>query len=401
MLQTEVPLPLAQKSYTRVSSIDIVRGLAIVIMALDHVRDLWHTTSLVQDPLSFETTTPALFLTRWITHFCAPTFVFLAGTSAYLSYKKHGDAGRAQKFLLSRGLWLMVLEVTVIGFGIWFDIQFRTVMLQVIFAIGVGFVVLALLLRLPSRVIGGIGAAILLLHNLLPQVGPAETMAGKFLYSLLFRQGFFPFEGGPAVLVAYPLLPWMSLLLLGYSFGEVVRKDAVSRQKTLYLLGFAMLAVFMVLRVFNLYGEPNPWAPQTSTAFTILSFFNVTKYPPSLQFSLFFLGVMVVLLALLNTTNIAVTRFFATYGRVPMFFYLLHWYLIHTSMFVMVLAQGVKWEDLPFGMMKFGRPEEGVGVELPYVYLVWMAVVLLLYPACRWYSRYKAAHPEKKWLSYL
>jgi uncharacterized membrane protein len=395
---TSSPLLTRQQ---RVSTIDVVRGLAIVIMALDHVRDLMHTTSLAQDPLSFATTTPGLFLTRWVTHFCAPTFVFLAGTSAYLALKSHGDVGRAQRFLLRRGLWLMALEVTVIGFGIWFDIQFRTVMLQVIFAIGFGFVALAALLRLPSRVIGGLGLAMVVLHNLLPQVGPAETMGGKFLYSLLFRQGFFPFEVGPAVLVAYPLIPWLGILLLGYGFGEVFKQEAAARRRTLWLTGLLFLTVFAGLRYFNLYGEPSPWAPQSTAVFTFLSFLNVTKYAPSLQFILLFLGLMFVLLALVHLANNAVTRFLATYGRVPLFFYLVHWYVIHTSMLVMVLLQGVKWQDLPFGMLEFGRPKEGVGLELPYVYLFWLCLVLALYPACRWYSRYKSAHPEKKWLSYL
>ncbi|MGV3541498.1 MAG: DUF1624 domain-containing protein [Rufibacter sp.] len=395
-----IPLPLATRQH-RVSSIDVVRGLAIVIMALDHARDLLHTTALVEDPLSFDTTTPALFLTRWVTHFCAPTFVFLAGTSAYLALKSHGDVGQAQKFLLSRGLWLMVLEVTVISFAIWFDIQFRTMMLQVIFAIGFGFVVLGLLLRLPSRVIGGIGLVIILLHNLLPQIGPAETQAGKFLYSLLFRQGFFPFASGPAVLVAYPLIPWLGILLLGSGFGEVFQKEAANRRKILLVTGFLVLVTFVVLRYFHLYGDPSPWSPQSTPVFTFLSFLNVTKYAPSLQYILLFLGIMFLLLGLLNLANNPVTRFFSTFGRVPLFFYILHWYLIHTAMLVMVLLQGVQWQDLPFGVFEFGRPKTGVGLELPYLYLFWVGLVLFLYPACRWYSRYKRAHPEKKWLRYL
>ncbi|WP_317132023.1 DUF1624 domain-containing protein [Rufibacter hautae] len=324
MLRTEASTPLAQARQTRVSSIDVVRGLAIVLMALDHVRDLWHTTSLVQDPLSFDTTTPALFLTRCVTHFCAPTFLFLAGTSAYLSLMRDGDYGRAQRFLLSRGVWLMVLEVTVVGFGIWFDIFFRTTMFQVIFAIGFGFVVLAGLLRLPARGIGGIGLAIILLYNLLPQVGPAEGMTGKFAYSLLFRQGFFPATEHFAFLVAYPLIPWLGILLLGFGFGPVFRKTAPERRKLLWLSSAVALGVFAVLRFMQVYGDPNPWAVQKTALFTFLSFVNVTKYPPSLLYAALFLGLMFLALVLLERAQNCFAHFLTLYGRVPLFFYLAH-----------------------------------------------------------------------------
>ncbi|WP_210490663.1 DUF1624 domain-containing protein [Rufibacter aurantiacus] len=403
MLQTAAtttsPPLLEQK--TRVSSIDVVRGLAIVIMALDHVRDLLHTTALVQDPLDLNTTTPALFLTRWVTHFCAPTFVFLAGTSAYLSLQKDGNYARAQRFLLSRGFWLMVLEVTVVGFGIWFDIFFRTIMFQVIFAIGFGFVVLGLLLRLPSRVLGGIGLAIILLHNLLPPVGPAQSMLGKFAYSILFRPGFFQSSEHLSLLVAYPVIPWLGMLLLGFGFGEVFKRAEGPRRKMLFLAGAVALALFAVLRFTQAYGEPNPWTAQETPLLTFLSFINVTKYPPSLLYTALFLGLMFLLLGFLNRVQNGFTRFFSIYGRVPMFFYLIHWYTIHTSMLVMVLLQGVSWNDLPFGSLEFGRPKTGVGLEIPFIYLFWICLVLALYPLCRWYGRYKAAHPENRWLSYL
>ena len=384
----------------RLSSIDFVRGLVIVIMALDHIRDLLHTTSLSQDPADLNTTTPALFFTRWITHFCAPTFVFLAGTSAYLMSKAQNDPSRTRNFLLSRGLWLILLELTVICFGIFSDIQFRTFLLQVIFAIGSGFVILSCLLRLPGKVIGAIGLFIVLLHDALPNPDLSGHKTAEIIWSLFFKRGFFTF-GARGLIIGYPIVPWLGIMLLGFGFGRAFELDAARRKRLLLLSGSIALFLFVLLRFFNGYGDSKPWSPQSTPVFSALSFLNVTKYPPSLLYTCMTLSVMFFILALAEGRDNRVIRFFITYGRVPMFFYLLHWYFVHASMYVMLLLQGVTWQQMPLGMMQFGRPEQGVGLELPYVYLYWAGLIVFMYPLCRWYGRYKAANRHNKWLSYL
>jgi uncharacterized membrane protein len=389
---------------SRLNSIDFVRGLVIVIMALDHTRDLLHTTSLTQSPVDLATTTPGLFMTRWITHFCAPIFVFLAGASAYLMMKSQNNPPATRRFLFSRGLWLIFLEITVVGFGVWSDIQFRTFLFQVIFAIGSGFVILSLLSGLPSRLAGGLGLLIILCHNLLPSQPfdhSGNGGAGSLLWGLFFHGGFFKLDANHALVIAYPVIPWLGVMLLGFGFGEIFGADPAKRKRILFISGVSALLLFVVLRGFNLYGDPRPWTPQPSGVFSLLSFLNVNKYPPSLLYISVTLSVMFFVLCLAEGRNNRLMNFFVTYGRVPMFFYLLHWYIVHFSMFVMLILQGVTWEQMPFGIMQFGRPEQGVGLELPFVYLYWLCLVLAMYPLCRWYGRYKAAHKENKWLAYL
>jgi uncharacterized membrane protein len=393
----------------RLNTIDFMRGLVIVIMALDHTRDLLHTTSLSQSPVDIATTTPGLFMTRWITHFCAPVFVFLAGASAYLMMKSRNDPPATRRFLFSRGLWLIFLEITVVGFGIWSDIQFRTFLFQVIFAIGSGFILLSLLSRLPSRLAGGLGLLIILCHNLLP-AEPFDHSGhgggGSLIWGLLFHGGVFKLSADHALIIGYPAIPWLGVMLLGFGFGEVFTVTPERRKRVLLLCGAGALLIFIVLRGFNLYGDPRPWSLQSSGIFSLLSFLNVNKYPPSLMYVCVTLSVMFFVLCLAESQvgkglNNRFMSFFITYGRVPMFFYLLHWYIVHSSMFVMLILQGVAWEQMPFGIMQFGRPEQGVGLELPFVYLYWFCLVLVMYPLCRWYGRYKAAHKENKWLAYL
>ena len=400
-MSSSIPSPARA---SRLNSIDFVRGLVIVIMALDHSRDLLHTTSLVQNPVDLATTTPGLFMTRWITHFCAPIFVFLAGASAWLMMKSQANPPATRRFLLSRGLLLILLEVTVVGFGIWADLQFRTFLFQVIFGIGSGFVILSLLSALPSRLLGLLGLAIISLHGLLP-AEPFDHSgnggAGNLLLGLFFHGGFFKLDASHALIVGYPVIPWLGVMLLGFGFGEVFEMSPPKRKNILFWCGAGALLLFAVLRGFNLYGDPRPWTSQASGMFSLLSFLNVNKYPPSLLYVCVTLSVMFFVLCLAEGRSNRFMDAFITYGRVPMFFYLLHWYLIHLSMFVMLLLQGITWEQMPFGIMQFGRPEQGAGLDLPFVYLYWLCLVLVMYPLCRWYGRYKAAHREKKWLAYL
>ncbi|MBC7893676.1 MAG: DUF1624 domain-containing protein [Sphingobacteriaceae bacterium] len=383
----------------RLSTIDFTRGLVMVIMALDHVRDLMHITALTQDPTDLSTTTPGLFLTRWITHLCAPTFVFLSGTSAYLSLKKSGNLTASRQFLRSRGLWLILLEFTLINFALWFDLQFRLLVMQVIAAIGFGLVVLSFVLKMPVRVVGLLGLVIVFGHNLLQGVAFDGPMG--FLWAVLFRPGVFPVTPGFTFAVLYPLVPWLGILLAGYAAGPIFERALPQRRKTLLLLGVAALALFSLIRFTNFYGDPAPWKVQKEGLFTFLSFINCLKYPPSLLYTLMTLGVAFLILAAADGRENRFTRAVSVYGKVPLFYYLIHWYLIHSLMLALVVAQGFRWEQMPFGPFEFGRPRVGFGVELPGVYLIWAGVVLVLYPHCRWYGRYKAAHPEKGWLRYL
>ncbi|GAB2575688.1 DUF1624 domain-containing protein [Spirosoma areae] len=388
----------------RVTTIDVTRGLVMVIMALDHVRDLLHIPALTQNPTDFNTTTPALFMTRWITHLCAPTFVFLSGTSAYLSLKQRnttaGSNASARQFMLKRGLVLIVLELTIINFAFWFDIRIQTIMLQVIYAIGGGLVLLSLLTRLPVRWLMIIGLVIVFGHNLLQLVPAFTNPAARLGWALLFRPDFFPVSPAFALLINYPVIPWLGIMLVGFACGQLMERPIEQRKPWLLRFGLVALGLFVLLRFVNLYGDPAPWTTQKTELFTFLSFINVTKYPPSLQYALLLLGIMFLILSAADGVNNALTRWLMVYGKVPMFYYILHWYLVHLSMLVMAFGQGYSWADVPSGPMNFGRPD-GAGVSLGWVYVVWAGLVLLLYPACKWYGRYKPSHPEIGWLRYV
>ena len=388
----------------RITSIDVARGLVMVIMALDHVRDLLHAPALMQNPTDLATTTPAIFMTRWVTHLCAPTFVFLSGTSAYLSLRKQVTSGQTGElgrwFLLKRGVVLILLELTIINFAFWFDIHFQTIILQVIYAIGGGLVLLSFISRLPVKWVGIIGLVIVFGHNVLQGVPAFGNPAAQFSWALLFRPNVFTVSPAFTLLVAYPLIPWLGIMLTGFACGRLMERSSGARKLLLLRIGLVALSLFVLLRFVNNYGDPAPWMPQKNGLFTFLSFINLTKYPPSLLYDLLMLGLMLVFLAGIEGVTNAVTHWLMVYGKVPMFYYILHWYLVHLSMLVMSLLQGYSWADIPSGPLNFGRPA-GAGISLPGVYAVWFALVLLLYPACKWYGRYKEQHPEISWLRYV
>ncbi len=385
----------------RINSIDFTRGLVMVIMALDHVRDLFHINSLTQNPVDLNTTTAGIFATRWITHLCAPTFVFLSGTSAYLVFKRNNDLAKTKHYLRTRGLWLILLEFTVINFILWTDIYFRILVIQVIFAIGLGFIVLSFLLKVSPRILAIAGLAIIFGHNLLQGVFFEGNNAAQFVWAIFFRLQPFQITPNFNFTVLYPLIPWWGILLTGFAAGKIFELPLEKRKKIWLQIGLASLSLFCLIRLTNVYGDPAPWAPQKTALFTFFSFMNVNKYPPSLLYALVTLGIMSIILSLSDGVKNRVTDFFSTYGKVPLFYYLAHWYIIHPAMFIMVFLQGFTWDDLEFGAFKFGRPAAGSGVELPVVYLVWLGIVLLLYPLCKWYGRYKAAHPENWLLRYI
>lgn len=381
----------------RINSIDFTRGLVMIIMALDHTRDLLHIGT---NPTDLAVTTPLLFFTRWITHLCAPTFVFLSGVSAYLSISNTDDIKKSQRFLLSRGLWLIILEFTVVGFGIWFDTKFRMFFFQVIAAIGFGFIILALLIRLKSKTILIIGLIIVFLHNLL---GLLPFNQPPYLYfAPLFNFSIFQITDSITFAVGYPPIPWLGIMLIGYGIGgEVFEKSPRKRKTQLLKLGIISIILFLVIRYINIYGDPVPWQMDRDLAVTIMSFLNVTKYPPSLLFTLVTLGICFVILSVSANRHGWFIKFVSLYGKVPLFYYIIHWYLLHVIMFVMLFFQGFEYKDLVFGPFQFGRPAVPSGLEIWYIYPIWLGVVLALYPLCKWYSNYKAEHQDKKWLRYL
>lgn len=385
----------------RISSIDTARGLVMIIMALDHVRDFMHTGSLHQDPTNLETTTAILFFTRWITHLCAPTFVFLSGISAFLFFRKSKNLSASRKFFLTRGIWLVFLEFTIVSFALWYDIRFRLFLMEVISAIGLGFIVLSFLLKLPSRTIGIVGIIIIFTHNLLQFIPlPAQPLS-VFLTSVLFRPNLMQLTPATAFFTAYPLVPWLGILLLGFGAGEFFEKEP-ERRKSLFLrTGIFFLISFGIIRFFNFYGDPVKWTEQTKPFFTVLSFLNVTKYPPSLLFSLLFIGLAMLLLYFSETGQNRITEILSVYGRVPLFYFIIHLLLIHGLMFITLYLQGFKNGDFVFGAFKNGRPEPANGVSLAIVYVIWISVVLLLYPVCRWYGDYKMSNPDNRLLKYM
>lgn len=384
----------------RIPSIDIVRGLVMVLMVLDHTRDLFHEAALVQQPTDLSTTTIPLFFTRWITHLCAPTFVFLSGTSAWLSLQNKNSVKEHRRFLLSRGIWLIILELTLVNFGIWFDIHFSVILIQVIFAIGFGFVILSLLLVLPNRAILVTGIMIMVFSGLLPLFPLPQQNPGTTILNALFQPAFIQLSEQHNLIYGYPPLPWLAIMLAGFGSAHIFTKESATVRKICIQTGMTLIALFVMLRAVNIYGDATPWSWQKNSTFSFLSFLNVTKYPPSLQYTLLFLGFMFLLLAVFTNSRSRFSMTLSVYGKVPLFFYLVHWYLIHTTLIAVILASGFTAGDLVFGF-NFGRPEAFKAFSLPVVYAIWLLALLVLYPLCRWYGAYKAAHRTNKWLSYL
>lgn len=371
----------------------------MLVMALDHVRDLMHIPAPTQDPVNLATTTPVLFFTRFVTHFCAPTFVFLAGVSAYISLQQTNET-TSRRFLISRGIWLIFLELTVISFGIWWDIHFNIFLFQVIGAIGVGMVILGLLIKLPTKVLGTIGLLIIIFHQLYTFIPFKAGSMSSVIANPFFNQAFINLSANKILIIAYPIIPWLGVLLAGFGVGTLFLQTEEKRRKTFLKTGVLLLIFFVVLRLTNWYGDPAAWGHQKNGMFTFLSFLNVSKYPPSLLYVSLTLGVMFLLLYLAELIPQKLGRIFLVYGKVPLFYYLVHWYIVHTSLFIVLFAQGFTAADFRFGFF-FGRPEAPCGVNLLGVYLIWIAIITALYPLCKWYGGYKFRNKEQWWLRYL
>jgi uncharacterized membrane protein len=390
----------------RIESIDVLRGIAMVVMALDHVRDYFHVTAITEDPLNLGTTTTLLFFTRWITHFCAPIFVFLSGTSIYLQSQRK-TKNELSTFLFKRGLWLIFIEFTVVSLAWSFDLHYSILFLQVIWAIGISMVFLSLLIYLPFRIILALGLFIVLGHNLLDIPESAPDFKTNFWWDLLHHGAFaaYAYAEGHSVFLVYPFVPWLGLMMVGYCAGTLFTKDILpeQRRKLLTYFGLSVLALFVVVRFINVYGDPFPWSSQKNSWFTVLSFVNIHKYPPSLMFMCLTIGSALLLLPVLEKIQNGFTNTMKTFGRTAFFYYIIHIYLIHFLSAICFFARGHTFEEsaaisqtFPF---KFVVPGEGFGLSV--VYLVWILVVAALYPLCKWYDRYKTSHPEKWWLSYI
>jgi uncharacterized membrane protein len=384
----------------RLNSIDIVRGVVMIIMALDHVRDLIHVDSITQNPTDLATTTPILFFTRWITHLCAPTFVFLAGTSAYLAFKNTGNLSASRIFLIKRGIWLVILELTLVNFALWFDPGFHNVIFEVIAAIGVSFIILGLLLKLSPTTLGIIGLTIIFGHNLIDLLDKDSLV--KAILTPFFGFTAFPLSAQNLFILAYPPIPWLGIMLAGFAAGQFFEMDEDQRKSLFFKIGLAALGLFVVLRFINVYGDPVLWTAQKDWVYSLLSFFNVTKYPPSLQFCLVILGFTFLMLALAEKAKNKFTDIAQVYGRVPLFYFVIHLYLIHLIALAVLFFQGFQSAQFDFASGTFGRPK-GIpsGLDLWGVYLIWIGVVAVLYFLCSWYGNYKAQHKERWWLRYL
>jgi uncharacterized membrane protein len=385
----------------RIESIDLLRGIIMVIMALDHTREYFHYDAFMFDPTDLDKTTVAIFLTRWITHFCAPLFMLLTGTSAFLYGEKKGKRSLSI-FLFTRGLFLILLEQTVINFGWLFNSHFPEIEFLVLWALGFSMICLSLIIHLPKKFILILGIVLVAGHNLLDPVHVSGKGPGAFIWALFHEPTVFTFRD-KKVLVLYPVIPWIGVIALGYSLGNLYSKgyDVQKRKKILVQLGISAVLVFIVLRFINLYGDLVPWSKQSSEVFTFLSFIKVSKYPPSLLYILITVGGGLICLALFEKPPGRLGKFFSVYGRVPMFFYILHIYLIHLLALFATRLCGHSWSDMIYPGLLGTDKLAGYGFPLVVVYLVWISVVLIMYRPCVWYNRYKTSHREKWWLSYL
>ncbi len=378
----------------RLSSIDMVRGLVMCIMALDHVRDFFYFGGLKNgiNPLDPSTSHLWLYLSRWITHTCAPSFVFLAGLSIYFQKSGRKNQKSLPWTLFSRGVWLILLELTLINSGWTFKPFFQEVYLQVIWTLGAGFVCMALLHKLPARVALSIGIAIIFFHNLLDSIQlHGEGVAG-LLWALAHEMGFIQLPGGGELYVPYPFLPWLGIMLSGFGCGPFFMAGitAEKRRTGLWIGGFLLVLSFAALRLLNLYGDPNPWQAAPGSREFWYQFFDVSKYPPSLLFSLATLACLSFYLWLAEKNFLPFKSILLTFGRVPFFFYFLHVPLIHGLSLAAFYLTG-KSPDLT-------EPQNGFG--LPACYLIWLGVLLILLLPCRWFESVKARNQGRWWTAY-
>jgi len=394
------PAPLTPP---RVAPVDLLRGLVMVIMAIDHVRDFVHAGAMNFPPEDLAQTTAAIFFTRWITHFCAPVFMFCAGLGVWFRAERRGTLEGLSSFLLTRGLWLIALEVAVVQTGLFFDFDRRLVFLLVFWALGMSMIALAALIHLPYRVLVAISVGLIAFHNLADGLQASRFGSFAWVWRVLHQQGVIV-TGGPALFVAYPLIPWIGVMAGGFCFGRIYRLPAERRRRLLLTIGLLVTAAFLLVRGMNVYGDPRPWTAQRRPLFALLSFLNCTKYPASLSFLLMTLGPALVLLGLMDGARPRERNPLLVFGRVPLLYFVLHIPLAHA---IAVGLTALRYGHAPFLWLpppSLGTPRltfpPDYGFDLWVVYAVTAVVVALLYPICRWFGRLKARRREW-WLSYL
>jgi len=387
----------------RIQSVDILRGAIMMIMAIDHIRDFFSSAAMSFLPTDLTRTTPALFFTRWITHFCAPVFMFTAGIGAFLWMRRGRSRPQLSRFLVTRGLWLIFLEMTILHYFFFLDFFRSPILMIILWGIGWGMIILAALIYLPTRLLVVFSALVIAGHNLLDRFQSAEFGRAAWLWQILHEPGVFQAKG-KLVLVAYTLIPWFAVVALGYAAGRAFLWDPQRRRRFFIRTGIALTLAFVVLRGVNVYGDPVPWSHQHSPLFTFLSFLNTTKYPPSLLFLLMTLGPALIVLGLIERVRLSDANPFIVFGRVPFFYYALHLALLHA---IAILMGFLRYGKAPFLFLPpptLGTPRAlfppDYGYSLWGVYAVWLVVLVVLYPLCLWFSRLKQRR-RSWWLSYL
>lgn len=380
----------------RIDSLDLLKGVVMVLMALDHTKDFFYKAPNLFDMTNPDNVTVGAYITRWVTHFCAPAFSFLAGTSAFLiGIKKSKTALTA--FLLKRGIWLVFIEWTVVRFAWYFDVQFRNIDFATISSLGFSMIALAFIIKLPRNVILAFSLIMIGGHNLMDNIHFNQNI----FWSILHEYSFYKVSDNLTVNIIYPLIPWIGVMSLGYYFGNYYTPsfEAEKRKKLLNQIGILALLVFFVLRFTNIYGDFSKWELYDSNAKTIMSFMNVNKYPPSLLFLLATLSFTFIFLANSEKLKGGIVDFFTVFGRVPFFYYIIHLYAIHLLAMLLAQLTGYGWRIMI--QDTFAMNLNGFGYSLPVACFIWILIIGSLYPICKAFDRYKKNNKDKWWLSYL
>jgi uncharacterized membrane protein len=383
----------------RIASLDLLKGAIMIIMALDHVRDYFHYDAFFFDPTDPEQTNMGLYFTRWITHYCAPTFSLLAGVSAYLIGTRKSKK-ELSYFLLKRGIWLIFIELTVVNFSWFFDIHFQTFGLFVIWSLGISMIFLAAIIHLKLKHILFFSLVVIFGHHTLDSI----QIGNKIFWSVIHERNFIDLSNGIKLLAAYPILPWVGVMSLGYFMGSFYEKSylAEKRRKIFFIIGISSFVMFFLVRLLNGYGNFNYWKSYELGIQTAYSFFNPAKYPPSISYLLMTLGPVFLILSLTEDLKGKIINIISVFGKVPFFYYIIHIYIIHLLALITAWITGFGWENMIVkGWVTVSPKLDGFGFSLPYVYLVWAAVVVFLYPFCKKFSIYKRKNKDKTWLSYL